>query len=85
MKSVTTNRIRRRLRSLALLELANIPLQAFIWFGLVGFPVTPTNIMGFSLFALLLWWGLRIGPPNSGRCQPQLQHFPVFTLFGWRA
>ena len=44
----------RRLRSLARLELFNIPLQAVLWFGLVGFPVTAGNIVGFALFALLL-------------------------------
>ncbi len=46
--------IRRRLRSLALLELLNIPLQAVVWFGAVGLPVTAANAVGFALFALLL-------------------------------
>jgi hypothetical protein len=44
----------RRLRSLATLELVNIPLQAWIWFGLVDLPVTVVNVAGFSVFALLL-------------------------------
>ncbi|WP_020576017.1 hypothetical protein [Actinopolymorpha alba] len=49
--------IRGRLRSLASLELLNVPLQAVIWFGIVGFPVTPTNVIGFALFAFLLLEG----------------------------
>ncbi|MEQ4725683.1 hypothetical protein [Nonomuraea sp. B19D2] len=47
----------RRLRSLAWLELLNIPLQAVVWFGVVGFPVTAGNSVGFTLFALLLLEG----------------------------
>ncbi|MFD1542400.1 hypothetical protein [Nonomuraea guangzhouensis] len=46
--------VQRRLRSLFWLELLNIPLQAVLWFGLVGFPVTAGNSVGFALFALLL-------------------------------
>ncbi|GGR05534.1 hypothetical protein WEB32_12275 [Streptomyces netropsis] len=46
--------VRRRLRSLAYLELFNIPLQAGLWFGVIGFPVTAANAVGFALFALLL-------------------------------
>lgn len=55
-------RLRRRLRSLAALELLNIPLQAWIWFGVIGFPATGANLTGFGLVALLLvqgagyWW-----------------------------
>ncbi|MFI0714569.1 hypothetical protein ACH4SK_28850 [Streptomyces inhibens] len=49
--------IQRRLRSLAFLELFNIPLQAALWFGKVGFPITPANAVGFALFALLLLQG----------------------------
>jgi hypothetical protein len=49
--------IRRRLRSLLAWELTNIPLQAAIWFGVAGFPVTPANVVGFALFALLLLEG----------------------------
>ncbi|WP_180903357.1 hypothetical protein [Nonomuraea indica] len=47
----------RRLRSLAWLELLNIPLQAVIWFGSVGLPVTVANSVGFGLFALLMLEG----------------------------
>ncbi|MEU5050608.1 hypothetical protein [Streptomyces sp. NPDC021096] len=58
-------RVRRRLRSLALLELINIPLQAVIWFGELGFPVTVANAAGFALFSLLLlegsaYWGAKL-------------------------
>ncbi|WP_329018671.1 hypothetical protein OG271_15070 [Micromonospora rifamycinica] len=47
----------RRLRSLATLELVNIPLQAGIWFGWVGLPVTVPNLVGFGLVVLLLVQG----------------------------
>ncbi|GAA1578125.1 hypothetical protein GCM10009827_119850 [Dactylosporangium maewongense] len=36
------------------MELVNIPLQAGLWFGLVDLPVTVPNLVGFSVFALLL-------------------------------
>ncbi|MER5419055.1 hypothetical protein [Streptosporangium roseum] len=49
--------VQRRLRSLVWLELLNIPLQAVVWFGVVGFPVTVGNGVGFALFALLLLEG----------------------------
>jgi hypothetical protein len=39
---------------LAGLELFNIPLQAALWFGLIGLPATAANLVGFTLFALLL-------------------------------
>lgn len=37
-----------------MLELLNVPLQAVIWFGVVGVPVTVINVVGFALLALLL-------------------------------
>jgi hypothetical protein len=46
--------VRRRLRSLAGLELFNVPLQAAVWFGVVGLPMTAANVVGFALFAVLL-------------------------------
>jgi hypothetical protein len=46
--------LRRRLRSLAAMELVNIPLQGAVWFGLVGLPATLPNLIGFALFAALL-------------------------------
>lgn len=51
---MTRARVRRRLRSLALLELGNIPLQAVVWFGVVDVPPTAPNVVGFALFAVLL-------------------------------
>ncbi|GIG68044.1 hypothetical protein [Phytomonospora endophytica] len=47
----------RRLRSLAALELLNIPLQAWVWFTVAGFPATAANLTGFALVALLLVQG----------------------------
>ncbi|MFI6577298.1 hypothetical protein ACIBFB_15975 [Nocardiopsis sp. NPDC050513] len=50
------------LRSHAVLELVNVPLFAFLLFGLLGVPPSPANLAGFGLFALLLvegsayWW-----------------------------
>ncbi|MFI6900594.1 hypothetical protein ACIBKY_05005 [Nonomuraea sp. NPDC050394] len=49
--------IRLRLRRLAWLELLNIPLQAVIWFGVVGLPVSAANSLGFALFTLVLLEG----------------------------
>ena len=46
--------VRRRLLSLATMEIINIPLQAGLWFGMVGLPITVPNLVGFGLFALLL-------------------------------
>ncbi|GAA2827131.1 hypothetical protein [Kribbella solani] len=51
-----------RLRTLAALELLNIPLQYVVWFHLLNLPTTTPNLTGFALFALLLlegalyWW-----------------------------
>ncbi|WP_433422905.1 hypothetical protein ACQP1V_14205 [Microtetraspora malaysiensis] len=50
-------KVRSRLRNLALLEAANIPFQAWVWFGVVGLPVTAANAVGFVLAALLLVQG----------------------------
>ncbi len=36
------------------LELLNVPLQAWVWFGAVGLPVTAVNATGFAAFAVLL-------------------------------
>lgn len=49
--------VRRRVRSLAVLEAANVPIQAVAWFGLIGVPVTAANLVGFGLFVLLLVQG----------------------------
>jgi hypothetical protein len=39
------------------LELANIPIQSVVWFGLIGTPFTVANLVGFGLFVLLLVQG----------------------------
>jgi hypothetical protein len=68
--------IRKRLRSLAILELINVPLQAVVWFGVVGFPVTAANVGGFALFALVLlegagyWWAKLRRITVAGRLLP---------------
>ncbi|MFF4777202.1 hypothetical protein ACFY05_30540 [Microtetraspora fusca] len=50
-------KVRSRLRTLALLEAANIPFQAWVWFGVAGLPVTVANAVGFALAAALLVQG----------------------------
>lgn len=49
--------IHRRLRTLAVLEFGNIPLQAWLWFSQIGLPVSAPNAVGFVLFAVLLVQG----------------------------
>ncbi|MCY9784803.1 hypothetical protein KIK06_12975 [Nocardiopsis sp. EMB25] len=50
------------LRNLAVLELVNIPLFAFIIFDVLSVPPSPVNLAGFGLGTLLLvegsayWW-----------------------------
>lgn len=58
-------KVRRRVRSLAVLEAVNIPLQGVAWFGLIGVPFTAANLVGFGLFILLLaqgaaYWGAKL-------------------------
>jgi hypothetical protein len=48
-----------------LLEAANIPLQAVIWFGVLGLPASAVNAVGFGLFTLLLiegaaYWAVKL-------------------------
>lgn len=68
--------VRRRLRSLATLELLNIPLQAVVWFGVIGLPPSWPNLLGFALFALLLlqgaayWWAKLRDLSSPGRTLP---------------
>jgi hypothetical protein len=76
-------RVRRRLRSLALLELLNIPLQAAIWFGVLGLPATAVNLAGFALFSLLLvegaaYWAAKLRQLAApGRVLPGARGFAV--------
>ncbi|WP_411109929.1 hypothetical protein [Streptomyces sp. c-19] len=68
-------RVRRRLRSLAVGELVNVPLQAAVWFGVVGVPVTAANILGFALVTLLLlegaaYWTVKLRALSAGGAAP---------------
>ena len=47
------------------MELVNVPLQAGLWFGSVDLPVTVPNLVGYSVFALLLVEGPAIGRQSS--------------------
>ncbi|WP_240981594.1 MULTISPECIES: hypothetical protein [unclassified Streptomyces] len=49
--------VRRRLLSLAIGELVNVPLQTAVWFGVAGVPTTAANLLGFGLVVLLLLEG----------------------------
>ncbi|MGN9786012.1 hypothetical protein ACTMTF_31610 [Nonomuraea sp. ZG12] len=68
--------LRRRLRSLAVLEVANIPLQAFAWFGAIGFPATGANLTGFALFVIILiqgaaYWAAKLDQLRNRRPHPR--------------
>ncbi|GAA2850125.1 hypothetical protein Acy02nite_33250 [Actinoplanes cyaneus] len=48
-----------------MLELLNIPLHGWLWFGAIGLPPTAVNISGFAAFAVLLvvgavYWALKL-------------------------
>jgi hypothetical protein len=58
----------RRLRSLATMELVNVALQAWLWFGLADLPATVANVVGFSMFALR--WPIYAGCPRWVRAGP---------------
>ncbi|MGW0436818.1 hypothetical protein ACWDV4_30270 [Micromonospora sp. NPDC003197] len=47
-------KVHRRLRSLATMELINIPVQGVVWFVVTGLPATLPNLLGFLLFGVLL-------------------------------
>lgn len=49
--------VRRRLRTLTVLELVNIPLFGWILLVLPDRPVTAPDLLGFAMFALLLVQG----------------------------
>lgn len=63
-----------RIRSLAVLELVNVPLQTGIWFGLVGVPVTVANLVGFGLFALLLVQGAAYWAAKTRQLRAHARH-----------
>ncbi|MDR7279500.1 hypothetical protein [Catenuloplanes atrovinosus] len=75
--------VRRRLRSLALLELINIPLWGWAAFGALGLPATALDLAGFALFALLLaegagYWLAKLC--QTGRTVPGLWFFRAARL-----
>jgi hypothetical protein len=73
----------RQLRSLTVGEGLNIPLQAFIWFGMVGLPVSLANAAGYGVFALVLvegtaYWVAKHAQVSKGRTGlPGVQWFRV--------
>ncbi|CAL9479415.1 hypothetical protein SUDANB121_03020 [Nocardiopsis dassonvillei] len=78
--------IRRRLRSLAVLELVNIPLFGLVLFAVLGAPASPTNLAGFGMFALLLvegsaYWWLKLRQASRGGRLPA--GMPVFRALRW--
>ncbi|MEH1125288.1 hypothetical protein [Micromonospora sp. CPCC 206061] len=84
MQIITTDgmppTLRRRLRSLAAMELVNIPLQGVVWFGLAGLPATLPNLVGFGLFAALLiegaaYWAAKLHQLRRRRRLPGLSAF----------
>ncbi|SDK55375.1 hypothetical protein SAMN05216298_0521 [Glycomyces sambucus] len=75
--------MRARLRSLASLELLNIPLQAFIWFGLLGLPANPANLAGFAAFALLLLEGAAYWTAKRRQIDTGAADLPWTPLFAF--
>lgn len=68
--------LQRRLRSLIAGEVVNIPLQAAIWYGIVGFPATWANLVGFAVFSLLLiqgaaYWAAKLEQLRNRRALPR--------------
>lgn len=67
--------VRRRLLSLAVGELVNVPLQAAVWFGVAGVPATAANLLGFALVVLLLlegaaYWAAKLRALAAGGGAP---------------
>ncbi|WP_067810732.1 hypothetical protein [Actinomadura kijaniata] len=75
------SRIRRRLRSLAGLELFNIPFQAAVWFGSLGLPLTAANATGFALVALVLLEGAAYWAAKLRRLRAPGGPLPFATAF----
>ncbi len=71
---------------MAALELINVPLQGFVWFGVLGLPPTAPNLFGFSLVALLLlegagYWFAKHDQVRRGRRRlPAIAAFRVARL-----
>lgn len=67
--------LRRRLQTLALLELANIVLFGAVVFGVAGAPASGWNLAGFAAFAALLvqgsaYWLAKLRQLRSGAPRP---------------
>jgi hypothetical protein len=78
--------VQRRLRSLASLELLNIPLQAWAWFRMIDLPVTAANLAGFGAFAVLLvvgaaYWLLKLRQLSRG--ERRLPGARLFAAARW--
>jgi len=73
--------VHRRLRSLMALELINIPLQAGVWFGVLGLPVSAPNLVGFSLFALLLIEGAGYWAAKLRQMTVRRRYLPALEAF----
>ncbi|MEH1100238.1 hypothetical protein [Micromonospora sp. CPCC 205561] len=77
----TREAARRRLRSLAGWELLNVPLQAWLWFAVLGVPPTAVNLAGFGAVAGLLavgaaYWALKLRQLRRGEPRlPGRRHF----------
>ncbi|WP_033342882.1 hypothetical protein [Catenuloplanes japonicus] len=75
--------VRRRLRTLATLELINIPLFAWVIFGVLDRPPAVPTLLGFGMFALLLvegaaYWTAKLR--RTGRPLPGLGLFRAARL-----
>lgn len=73
----------RRLRSLAVGEALNIPLQALIWFGWVGLPLSAPNAAGYAVFALLLAEGTAYWVAKRAQVSRGLAKLPGVGWFRW--
>jgi hypothetical protein len=79
--ATTRRRLHGRLRSLAALEMINVPLQGWVWFGLVGLPATAANLIGFGLFALLLIEGAAYWVAKQHQISVGRRHLPALAAF----
>ncbi len=73
--------VRRRLLSLGTMEVVNIPLQAGLWFGVVGLPITMPNLVGFGLFALLLVEGAGYWTAKLHQLRDRVRVLPAARAF----
>ncbi|MFD6951262.1 hypothetical protein A6A08_23595 [Nocardiopsis sp. TSRI0078] len=74
------------LRSLAVLELVNVPLFAVVLFRFLSVPASPANLAGFALFALLLvqggaYWWIKVRQLRTRARDPE--GMPVFRALRW--